>query len=67
MDEIRKAHVNLDAVLNPVQRVRFRFFEEELERRKIELLGTLNQGRGRGVAARRAPERQRWRRLIPLR
>ena len=50
IEEIRKAHTNVDAVLNPVQRVRFRFFEEELERKKIELLGTLNQGRGRGVA-----------------
>lgn len=50
MDEIRKAHMNLDAVLNPTQRARFRFFEEELERKKIELLGVINQGRGRGVA-----------------
>jgi Spy/CpxP family protein refolding chaperone len=50
VDEIRKAHTNLDAVLNPVQRARFRFFEEELERKKIELLGLVNQGRGRGVA-----------------
>jgi hypothetical protein len=50
LDEIRKAHMNLDAVLNPTQRVRFRFFEEELERKKIELLGVINQGRGRGVA-----------------
>lgn len=50
LDEIRKAHMQLDEVLNPVQRARFRFFEEELERRKIELLGLINQGRGRGVA-----------------
>ena len=50
IEEIRKALMNVEAVLNPVQRVRFRFFEEELERKKIELLGTLNQGRGRGVA-----------------
>jgi len=49
MDEIRKAHMNLDAVLSPTQRARFRFFEEELERKKIELLGVINQGRGRAV------------------
>lgn len=37
-DELRKAYESLDAVLTPRQQARFRLFEEQMERRKIELL-----------------------------
>jgi hypothetical protein len=47
--EVRKAVMDLDAVLSPVQRVRFRQFEERLELRKLELLN-IARGRGRGPA-----------------
>jgi hypothetical protein len=36
--EMRKAYNGLDEVLNAVQQARFRVFEENIERRKIELL-----------------------------
>jgi hypothetical protein len=36
--EVRQAYQDLDAVLTPWQRGRFRMFEEQLERKKIELL-----------------------------
>lgn len=48
IEEIRKAHVNVDGVLNATQRARLRFLEEDIERKKIEWLGIINQGRGRG-------------------
>jgi hypothetical protein len=44
--EIRKAVMALDGILSPVQRVRFRQFEERLELRKLELLNTVGRGRG---------------------
>jgi Spy/CpxP family protein refolding chaperone len=37
-DEMRKAYDDLDEVLEPVQQARFRLFEEQVERRKIDLL-----------------------------
>ena len=37
-DDLRKAYEALDAVLTPRQQARFRLFEEQMERRKIELL-----------------------------
>jgi Spy/CpxP family protein refolding chaperone len=37
-DEVRKAYEAVDAVLTPRQQARFRLFEEQMERRKIELL-----------------------------
>ncbi len=37
-DELRRAYAALDAVLTPRQQARFRLFEEQMERRKIELL-----------------------------
>jgi len=36
--QMRERYAELDGVLSPVQRARFRFFEDQLERRKIELL-----------------------------
>jgi Spy/CpxP family protein refolding chaperone len=46
---MRKAYEELDQVLTPTQRARFRLFEEALERRKIDLLKRAQQG----AAARR--------------
>ena len=47
--QMRKAYEELDQVLTPAQRARFRLFEEALERRKIDLLKRAQQG----AAARR--------------
>jgi hypothetical protein len=44
--EIRQAYQDLDAVLTPWQRGRFRLFEEQLERRKVELLAKIGAGGG---------------------
>lgn len=44
--ELRKAQMNIDAVLAPVQRARFRTFEERLELRKLEMLNSVGRGRG---------------------
>jgi hypothetical protein len=41
--DVRKALTDLDAVLTAHQRARFRVFEENLERRKIELLGKVGR------------------------
>jgi Spy/CpxP family protein refolding chaperone len=37
-DEMRRAYDSLDEVLDPVQQARFRLFEDQVERRKIDLL-----------------------------
>jgi Spy/CpxP family protein refolding chaperone len=37
-EEIRKAYADIDGVLTPAQRGRFRLFEEQIERRKVDLL-----------------------------
>jgi Spy/CpxP family protein refolding chaperone len=44
--DLKKAYLDLDAVLTPWQRGRFRQFEDQVERRKIELLGIITGGRG---------------------
>jgi hypothetical protein len=36
--DIRQAYADLDAVITPAQRARFRLFEEVIERRKVDLL-----------------------------
>jgi Spy/CpxP family protein refolding chaperone len=52
--DLAKAYADLDEGLTPWQRGRFRLFEEQLERRKIDLLGKIggagpaNQGRRGG-------------------
>lgn len=46
-DELRKSYQEVDAVLTPWQRGRFRLFEEQLERRKIELLSKIATPPGR--------------------
>jgi len=38
VEQMRERYADLDRVLTPIQRARFRFFEDQLERRKIELL-----------------------------
>ena len=45
-EEIQKAYVDLDGALTPWQRGRFRLFEDQLERRKIDLLRAIGGGRG---------------------
>jgi hypothetical protein len=45
--ELRQLIAELDSTLNPRQRARLRFFEEEIERRKIDML---LRARGRGGA-----------------
>jgi hypothetical protein len=37
-EEIAKAYADIDALLTPTQRGRFRLFEEQIERRKVDLL-----------------------------
>jgi hypothetical protein len=51
-DEWRQAHQALDEVLDIRQRARFRVFEEQIERRKLELLLRARQNR---QAQRREP------------
>lgn len=45
---LRQAYSSLDEVLTPVQRARFRVLEEQLERRKIELITRARKGRPPG-------------------
>ena len=42
--EMRRAYEELDAGLTPWQRGRFRLLEEQMERRKVELLGKIGAG-----------------------
>lgn len=42
--EVSQAYKDLDAVLTPWQRGRYRMFEEQLERQKVELLAKINGG-----------------------
>ncbi|MGE3177219.1 MAG: hypothetical protein AB7O32_07100 [Vicinamibacterales bacterium] len=44
MDEIRRAADDLDAVLDVEQRARLRLFDEQMDRRKLELLMRARQG-----------------------
>jgi hypothetical protein len=37
-DQVRKLTAEMDAVLTPFQRARFRLFEEQIERQKLDLL-----------------------------
>lgn len=50
--EARQAELELDGVLAPWQRVRFRLLEESLERQKIDLLMKLRPAAGGGATAR---------------
>ena len=46
--ELQKAYQELDSGLTPWQRGRYRMFEEQLERRKVELLSKINANPGGG-------------------
>jgi hypothetical protein len=46
--ELRQAHDAIDEVLDPVQQARFRLFEEQLERRKLDLIMRARQGAAAG-------------------
>jgi hypothetical protein len=41
--ELRKAYNGVDEVLNPLQQARFRVLEENIERRKLQLVGRARQ------------------------
>jgi hypothetical protein len=49
--EMRQVTQELDGIFTPYQRVRFRLFEERMERRKIELLARARAGRAGGGTA----------------
>ena len=50
VDDLRRTGDELDEVLEPVQRARLRIFQEQMERRQLELLMRARQGaRARGV------------------
>ncbi|MDP1572337.1 MAG: hypothetical protein Q8L86_20250 [Vicinamibacterales bacterium] len=50
--ELRQAYRALDEVLDVAQRARFRVLEEQLERRKLELITRARQGGGRPPGSR---------------
>ena len=52
-DELRKAYDALDEALEPLQQARFRLFEQQVERRQIELL--LKARERAGEAGRQGP------------
>ena len=62
--EIAKAYNGIDEVLSPLQQARFRVFEEQIERRKLELMATAPRSsrtaRTRSVRRRGKPP-GRWR------
>lgn len=54
--DLRRAYDGIDEVLNPLQQARFRVLEEQIERRKLELVGRARQNNKR-APARRPPGR----------
>jgi hypothetical protein len=55
--ELRRAYNSIDEVLDVRQQARFRVFEEQIERRKLELIGRARQGSNRQNPARKEPRR----------
>jgi hypothetical protein len=45
--ELRQAYDALDEILSPRQQARFRVFEEQIERRKLDLIVRATRDRGR--------------------
>ncbi len=45
--ELRQAYESLDEILTPRQQARFRVFEEQIERRKLDLIVRATRDRGR--------------------
>ena len=54
--DLRRAYDGIDEVLDPLQRARFRVLEEQIERRKLELVGRARQNNQR-PPTRRPPGR----------
>jgi Spy/CpxP family protein refolding chaperone len=54
--EMRQLTQELDAILTPYQRVRFRVFEERIERQKIDMLMRVRAGRGATAPAQPPPK-----------
>ena len=46
--ELRRAYTGIDEVLSPLQQARFRVLEEQIERRKLELVGRARQNNNPG-------------------
>lgn len=44
LEQVQKAYAAIDEVLNPRQRARFRVLEEQLERKKLDMLFRVRQG-----------------------
>jgi hypothetical protein len=57
--EIRKALMEVDLVLAPVQRGRLRTLEERLEAKKLEFLMSIRAGRGSAPPPVSTPQRGR--------
>jgi lipase chaperone LimK len=55
--DLRSAYTGIDEVLSPVQRARFRVLEEQIERRKLELVGRARQNNQQRPPTRRPPGR----------
>ena len=53
--EIRRAYNSIDEVLDVRQQARFRVFEEQIERRKLELIGRARQGNPNRATPQRKP------------
>jgi hypothetical protein len=53
-EDLRRAYANLDELLDAQQQARFRIFEEQMERRKLDLL---MRARSRAVAPEPKPRR----------
>ena len=45
--DLRRAYNGIDEVLSPLQRARFRVLEDQIERRKLELVGRARQNNQR--------------------
>jgi hypothetical protein len=43
--DVRRAYDSIDQILTPVQQARFRVLEEQIERRKLELVGRARQNK----------------------
>jgi hypothetical protein len=55
--ELRRAYVGIDEVLTPLQQARFRVLEEQIERRKLELVARARLNQQNRPPARRPPGR----------
>ena len=56
--DLRRAYNGIDEVLSPLQRARFRVLEEQIERRKLELVGRARQNNQRQPNGQRPPIRR---------